>query len=236
MCAGCGWPKREILEEAHGSRYSIHPGATKMYLDLREIYWWNDRGPQFTSHFWRSFQSGLGTRCRSPIGWFEVGEFSLLGPEVVYEATEKVQLIRDRLKTAHSRQKSYADNRKRDFEFEVGDWAYLKISPMKGVMRSGKKGKLSPRYVGPYEILKRVGKVAYELKLPIEMALVHQVFHIYMLKKCIGDPVSILPLEGLGVNENLSYEEVPVEGATWEAEADMKSRYPHLFPPTPSHS
>jgi len=192
-----------------------------------------------------------------------VGEFALLGPEVVYEATEKVRLIRYRLKMAHSRQKFYADNRKKDLEFEVGDWVYLKISPMKGVMRFGKKGKLRPRYVGPYEILKRVEKVAYELKLPIELAPVHPVFHISMLKKCIGDPVSILPLEGLGVNENLSYEEVPVkildhqvkklrnkevasvkvlwrnhlvEGATWEAEADMKSRYPHLFPPTPSQS
>ncbi|WMV18474.1 hypothetical protein MTR67_011859 [Solanum verrucosum] len=101
------------------------------------------------------------------------GEFTLLGPEVVYEATDKVLLIRDRLKMAHSRQKSYADDKKRDLEFEVGDWVYLKISPMKGVMRFAKKGKLSPRYVGPYEILKRV--------------------------------------KGLGVNENLSYEEVPVE-------------------------
>ncbi|WMV41603.1 hypothetical protein MTR67_034988 [Solanum verrucosum] len=164
---------------------------------------------------------------------------------------------------AHSRQRSYADNRKRDLECEVGDWVYLKISPMKGVMRFGRKGKLSPRYVGPYEILKRVGKVAYEFKLPIELAPIHSVFHISMLKKCIGDPVSILPLEGLGVNENLSDEEVSVEildhqlkklrnkevssvkvlwrnhlveGATWEHEADMKSRYPHLFSPTPSQS
>ncbi|WMV09170.1 hypothetical protein MTR67_002555, partial [Solanum verrucosum] len=155
-------------------------GIVKFHGTLLSII--SDRGVQFTSHFWRSFQSGLGT-----------------------------QLIRDRLKTAHSRQKSYADNRKRNLEFEVGDWVYLKISPMKGVMRFGKKGKLSPRYVGPYEILKRVGKVAYELKFPIEFAPVNPVFHISMLKKCIGDRVSILPLEGLGVNENLSYEEVPVE-------------------------
>ncbi|WMV24925.1 hypothetical protein MTR67_018310 [Solanum verrucosum] len=134
---------------------------------------------------------------------------------------------------------------------------------MKGVIRFGKKGKLNHRYVRPYEILKRVGKLAYELKLPIELAPVHLVFHISMLKKCIGDPVSILPLEGLGVNENLSYEVVPVEilyrqvkklrnkevasvkvlwrnhlveGATWEAEADINTRYPHIFPPTPSQS
>ncbi|WMV37726.1 hypothetical protein MTR67_031111 [Solanum verrucosum] len=164
---------------------------------------------------------------------------------------------------AHSRQKSYADNRKSDLEFEVGDWVYLKNSPMKGMIRFGKKGKLRPWYVGPYEILKRVGKVSYELKLPIELGPIHPVFHISMLKKCIGDRVSILLLECLGVNENLSYEEVLVEildrrvkklrnnevasvkdlwrnylveGATWEAEADMKSHYPHLFPPTPSQS
>ncbi|WMV54810.1 hypothetical protein MTR67_048195 [Solanum verrucosum] len=82
---------------------------------------------------------------------------------------------------------------------------------MKGVMRFGKKGKLSPPCVGPYQILKRVGKIAYELDLPNELAPVHSVFHVSMLKKCIGDPVSIIPLEGLGVDESLSYEEVPVE-------------------------
>ncbi|XP_069144433.1 uncharacterized protein [Solanum lycopersicum] len=127
---------------------------------------------------------------------------------------------------------------------------------MKGVVRLGKKGKLSPRYVGPYEFLERVINVTYELRLPSELALVYPVFHVFMLKKCIGDPESILPIEGLAVDENVSYEEVPVEildlqvkkyrfkevastkfvwrnnlveGATWEAEADMISRYPHLF-------
>ena len=83
---------------------------------------------------------------------------------------------------------------------------YLKISPMKKVMRFGKKGKLSPRYVGPYEVLQRVGKVAYELKWPSELSLVLPVFHVSMLKKCIGHPLSIIPIEGLGVDENLSYE------------------------------
>ena len=323
--------RTKIVTEAHGSRYSIHPGSTKMYHDLKQIYWWDgmkkdiadyvakcpncqqvkaehlkpggltqiievptwkweainmdfvvglprtrrqhdsiwvivdrltksahfipvkstyraedyarlyideivrwhgiplsiisDRGAQFTSHFWRSFQKSLGTqvklstafhpqtdgqaertiqtledmlracvidfrgnwddhlpliefsynnsyhssigmapfealygrRCRSPVGWFEVGESSILGPEIIHEALEKVRMIRDRLATAYSRQKSYADNRKRPLEFNVGDQVYLKISPMKGVMRFGRKGKLSPRYVGPYEILQRVG-------------------------------------------------------------------------------
>ena len=127
---------------------------------------------------------------------------------------------------------------------------------MKGVVRLGNKGKLIPFYVGPYEILQRVCKVAYGLNLPSELASVHPIFHVSMIKKCIGDPESILPIEGLSVKDNLSYEEVPVqildrkvkklrkkevvsvkvfwknhlvEGATWEVEADMKSRYAHLF-------
>ncbi|WMV45859.1 hypothetical protein MTR67_039244 [Solanum verrucosum] len=118
---------------------------------------WDDHLPLIEFSYNNSYHSSIamapfealyGRRCRSLVGWFEVSEFALLGPEVVYEATEKVQLIRDRLKTAHSQQKSYADNRNRDLEFEVGDWVYLKISPMEGVMRFGKKGKLSPWYLG----------------------------------------------------------------------------------------
>ena len=117
-------------------------------------------------------------------------------------------MIRDRLAIAYSRQKSYADNRKRPLEFHVGDQVYLNILPMKWVMRFCRKGKLSPRYVGPYEILQRVGKVAYELEFPAELASVHPVFHVSMLNKCLGDPLSILPVEGFGVGEDLSYEEV----------------------------
>ena len=107
---------------------------------------------------------------------------------------------------AYCRKKFYADNRKMDLEFELGDWIYLKILPMKGVMKFGTNRKHILRYVGPYDILKRVGSVAYELKFPKELAMIHPVFHVSMLKKCIGDPVSILPLKGLGVKEDLSYE------------------------------
>ncbi|WMV37238.1 hypothetical protein MTR67_030623 [Solanum verrucosum] len=145
----------------------------------------------------------------------------------------------------------------RELEFQVDDWVFLKVSPMKGLMRFGKKEKLSPRYVGPYRILKRIGKVAYELELPADLATMHPVFHISLLKKCVGDPASIVPLESVAVKDRLSYEDVPVEildrqvrrlrnkevasvkvlwrsqsveGATWEAEAAMKSKYPNLFP------
>ena len=99
---------------------------------------------------------------------------------------------------AYSRQKSYADNRRNDLEFEEGDKVYLKISPMKGVVRFGKKGKLIPRYVGPYVVLQRVYKVAYELKHPNEFGSVHLIFHVSKFKKYIVDPESIIPIEGLG--------------------------------------
>ncbi|WMV23759.1 hypothetical protein MTR67_017144 [Solanum verrucosum] len=141
------------------------------------------------------YEALYGRRCRSLVGWFEVGEAALIGPDSVHDAMKKVQLIKDKLKTAQGLQKSYADVRKRDLEFQIDNWVFLKVSPMKGVMRFGKKGKLSPRYVGPYKILKRVGKVAYELELQVELAAVHPVFHISMLKKCVGDPASIVPLK-----------------------------------------
>src|SRR5688572_29753850 len=172
---------------------------------------------------------------------------------------EKVKCIRGRMKEAQDRQKSYQDNRRRDLEFEVGDLVYLKVSPMKGVLRFGKKGKLSPRYIGPYKILKRVGNVAYEIELPNDLAKVHPVFHVSMLRKFIGDVDTIVTLEDVSIEDDLTYEEVPVEildrqvkklrnkevasvkvlwrnqkveSATWEAEEDMKKRYPYLFSST----
>ena len=105
---------------------------------------------------------------------------------------------RERLKLGYSLQKYYAKNRMRDLEFKVGDWVYLKISPMKGLIRFLKKGKLSPRYLVPYEIFKWIGKVVYRLDFPNELTSIYLVFHVSMLKKCIGDPVLILPLKGLG--------------------------------------
>ena len=135
----------------------------------------------------------------------------MIRPDLVFYAMEKVQLIIDRLKTAQICLKYYVDVRRRELEFQVDDWVFLKVSPMKGVMRFGKKGKISPRYVGPYKILKRVGKVAYELELPAELPAVHPVFHISFLKKCVSDSASIVPLESLVVKDSFSYKEVPVE-------------------------
>ena len=95
--------------------------------------------------------------------------------------------------------------------FEIGDLIYLKISPMKGVKRFDKKEKLSPRYVGPFKVLRHFGKVAYELELPSDLASVHPVFHVSLLKKCIGDPIVVVPIQSIEVQNNLSYEEIPVK-------------------------
>ncbi|XP_059302264.1 uncharacterized protein LOC132054236 [Lycium ferocissimum] len=149
-------------------------------------------------------------RCRSPIGLFYFGENQLVGPDLIQQAVDKVQVIREKLLTAQSRQKSYANNRRRKLEFEIGDWVFLKVSSMKGVMRFGKKGKLNPRYIRPYKIIRTVGTVAYELELPSELESVNLVFHVSMLCKCIGDPSKVVPMDDIQVIEQLSYEEVPV--------------------------
>ena len=111
----------------------------------------------------------------------------MLGPELVRQTTEKVALIRERILAAQSRQKSYADKRRRPLEFQVGDLVMLKVSPMKGVQRFGRRGKLAPRYIGPFQILERIGAVSYRLDLPASMSSIHSVFHISMLKKHLHD-------------------------------------------------
>lgn len=227
---------------------------------------WDDHLPLIEFAYNNSYHSSIqmapyealyGRKCRSPIGWFDVGETKLIGPDVIQQAVDKVKLIQERLLAAQSRQKSYADNRRRDLEFQIGDWVFLKVSPMRGVMRFGRKGKLSPRYIGPYQIVRRIGKVAYELDLPSDLEAVHPVFHVSMLRKCIGDPSRVFPVDDIQVTEELSYEEKPVaildrqvrrlrtkdvasvkvlwqnnnrEEMTWEAEDEMKNKYPYLFP------
>ncbi|XP_070039725.1 uncharacterized protein [Nicotiana tomentosiformis] len=156
------------------------------------------------------FEALYGRICRCPIGGFEIGEAKLIGPLLVHLAMEKVKIIKDQLETSQSHQKSYSDVRRRDLQFKKDDWVFLKVSPMVGIMRFGKKWKLSPRYIGPYRIIQRIGRVAYKLKLPPGMSLVHPVFHVSMLKKVVGDSSLIMPVETIEINEELTYEEIPV--------------------------
>ncbi|WMV40930.1 hypothetical protein MTR67_034315, partial [Solanum verrucosum] len=162
------------------------------------------------------YEARYGGRCKSPIGWFEVGEAGLIGPDLVHQAMEKVKVIQERLKTLQSHQKSYTDVRRRDLELGVNDWVYLNASPMKGVMRFGKKGKLSPRYIGPYRISKMTGNVAYELELPQELAAVHPVFHISILKSILDRQVRKLRTKEIA-SVKVLWRNQFVEEATWEA-------------------
>ncbi|GKA46031.1 putative reverse transcriptase domain-containing protein [Tanacetum coccineum] len=149
------------------------------------------------------FEELYGRKCRSPVLWAEIGESSLIRPELVQETTDKVVLIKENFKTARDRQKSYADNRRKPLEFDVGDRVLLKVSSWKGVVRFRKKGKLAPRYVGPFEILERIGPVAYRLGLPEELSGVHDTFHVSNLKKCLADANLHVPLDEIKIDKTL---------------------------------
>ncbi|GKB72275.1 putative reverse transcriptase domain-containing protein [Tanacetum coccineum] len=184
----------------------------------------------------------------------EIGEGQLIGPELVQETTEKISQIKDKLKTARDRQKSYANKRRKPLEFSVGDYVLLKVPPWKGVVRFGKKGKLAPRFIEPFEIIEKVCPVAYRLDLPEELNGVHDTFHVSNLKKCLADPTLKVPLDEIQVDAKLNFVEKPVEilerefkklkcsriaiikvrwnskrgpEFTWEREDQMKLKYPH---------
>ncbi|KAI3707162.1 hypothetical protein L6452_25431 [Arctium lappa] len=202
------------------------------------------------------YEALYGRKCRTPLCWNEVGEKQLAGPEIVQQTTDKINQIRERLKIAQDRQKSYADKRQKPIEFQVGDKVMLKISPWKGVVRFRKRGKLSPRYIGPYKIIKRVGEVAYKLELPEELQGIHNTFHVSNLRKCLADESTEVTLKDVKVDNTLSYIEEPEAivdrkvrklrnkeitlvkvqwrhhrgpEATWEPEKEMRVKHPHLF-------
>nr|GEV42324.1 putative reverse transcriptase domain-containing protein [Tanacetum cinerariifolium] len=348
-----------IMDESHKSKYSVNPGADKMYYDLRDMYWWpgikkdiamdfvmklprtsnghdtiwvivdrltkpsyflpmcedykidrlarlylheivarysvsisiiSNRNSRFTSRFWQTMQEALGTRgswevylslleflynnsyhssvrcapfealydrkCRSLIMWVEVRERKLIGPDQVQETTKKILQIKDRLKAARDRQKHYADKRRKTLEFSVGDYVLLKVSPWNGVVRFGNKGKLAPRFVGPFEITERIDHVAYRLRLLEELNGVHDTFHVSNLKKCLADPTLQIPFDEIQVDAKLNFMEESMEilkrefkklkrsrsvivkvrwnskrglEFTWEHEEQMRLKYPHLF-------
>ncbi|GKF18379.1 putative reverse transcriptase domain-containing protein [Tanacetum coccineum] len=156
------------------------------------------------------FEALYGQKCRSPVCWAEVGEVQLTGPELVQETTEQIIQIKQRMQAASDRQKSYADLKRKPMEFQVGDKVMLKVSPWKGVVRFGKRGKLNPGYVRPFKVLERFGDVAYKLELPEELSKVHNTFHVSNLKKCYADEPLAVSLDGLHFDEKLQFVEEPV--------------------------
>ncbi|GJX44416.1 putative reverse transcriptase domain-containing protein [Tanacetum coccineum] len=232
-----------------------------------------DRDPRFASNFWRSLQKALRTSLDMSTAYHPQtngkSERTIqtlddmlracvidFGNEIVQETTEKVIQIKQRIQAAHDRQKSYADLKCKPMEFQVGDRVMLKVSPWKGVVRFGKRGKLNPRYVAPFKVLEKVRSVAYKIELPQELSRVHNTFHVSNLKKCYSNEPLAVPLEGLHVDDKLCFVEEPVEimdrevkrlkqshilivkvrwnsrrgpEFTWEREDQFQKKYPHLF-------
>ncbi|GJZ75803.1 putative reverse transcriptase domain-containing protein, partial [Tanacetum coccineum] len=209
----------------------------------------DDRDGRFTSNLWKSFQKAL-------VKHLPLAEFSYNNS---YQASIKAapyEALYVRKCRSPDRQKSYADQKRKPMEFKVGDRVMLKFLPWKGVVQFGKRGKLNPRYVGPFRVLAKVGKVAYRLELPQELSRVHHTFHVSNLKKCYADEPLVMPLEGIHVDDKLQFVEEPVEimereikrlkrsriplvkvrwnsrrgpEFTWEREDSFKKKYPHLF-------
>ncbi|GKB55893.1 putative reverse transcriptase domain, ribonuclease H-like domain, aspartic peptidase domain protein [Tanacetum coccineum] len=172
------------------------------------------------------FEELYGRKCRSPICWAEVGVVQLTGPEIIHETTKKIVQIRQRLQAARDRQRSYANVRRKPLEFQVGDHVMLKVSSQKGVIRFRKRGKLNPRYIRPFKILKRAGPVAYKLELPEELSSIHSTFYVSNLNKCLCDESLVIPMKELRLDDKLNFVEEPIEIMDREVKQLRQSRIP----------
>nr|GEW37689.1 putative reverse transcriptase domain-containing protein [Tanacetum cinerariifolium] len=150
-------------------------------------------------------------KCQSPFCWAEVRDAHLTGPELIHETTEKIVQIKQRIQAARDRQKSYADVRRKPLEFQVGEQVMLKVSPWKGVVRFGKRGKLNPRYIRPFKVLAKVGTISYRLELPEQLSRVHSTFHVSNLKKCLSDEPLTLSLDEIHIDDKFRFVEELVE-------------------------
>jgi len=246
----------QILEDMLRCCVLEFQGSWERYLPLVEFAYNNSYQ---TSLKMAPYEALYGRKCRTPLYWTELKENQIYGVDLIKETEEKVKIIRDCLKAASDRQKSYADLKRKDIEFQVGDKVFLKVTPWKKVLRFGRKGKLSPRFVGPfgpYEVIEKVGPVAYRLALPPELEKIHDVFHVSMLRRYRSDPSHVVSPTEIELQPDMTYEEEPikilarevkqlrnknvalvkvlwqrhgVEEATWESEETMRNQYPHLF-------
>jgi hypothetical protein len=153
----------------------------------------------------------FGHRCQTPLFWNEDGEWKVFGPDIVQEAEKQVRMVRENLRVAQSRQKSYVDHRRRELILEAGDFVYLKVSPMRGLRHFKVRGKLAPRFIGPFKILEKRCEVAYQLELLPQLSDVHDVLHVSQLKKCLLVPEEQIRMEDLDAKEDLSYQEYPIK-------------------------
>ncbi|WVZ58248.1 hypothetical protein U9M48_008534 [Paspalum notatum var. saurae] len=202
------------------------------------------------------FEALSGRRCRTPLFWNQIREKQVFGLGIIEDAEQQLRIVRENLRVAQSRQKSYANVRRRELAFQVDDYVYWKVSPMSRIRRVNMKGKLAPRYIGPFKVLEKKGEVAYHLEIPPNLSGVHDVFHVTQLKKCLRVLEEQAPLEALNVHDDMTYTEhlVKILGtservtrnkkikmcrvqwshhteaeATWEREDELKEAYPDLF-------
>jgi len=230
-----------------------HRGIWDSHLPLIEFTYNNS---YHSSIGMAPFEALYGRRCRTPLCWFESGERVVLGPEIVQQTTEKVRMIQEKMKASQSRQKSYHDKRRKDLEFQEGDHVFLRVTPMTVVGRALKSKKLTPRFIGPYQISERIGTVAYRVGLPPHLSNLHDVFHVSQLRKYVPDPSHVIQSDDVQVRDNLTVETLPVriddqkvktlrgkeiplvrvvwdgatgESLTWELESKMLESYPELF-------
>src|ERR1041385_1476895 len=202
------------------------------------------------------FEVLYGRKCRTPLNWSETGERTLIGPDNLQHAEDQVRVIREHLKAAQSRQQSNYDHKHKEMVYQPGKYAYLRVTPMRGTHRFGIKGKLAPRYIGPFRILSRRGPVAYRLELPPNLSQVHDVFHVSQLRRCFKDPIREVEHDMIELQQDLTYREHPSrildqserrtrnktvkflkvqwsnhseDEATWEREDRLRDEYPDLF-------
>ncbi|KAD3640641.1 hypothetical protein E3N88_29864 [Mikania micrantha] len=202
------------------------------------------------------YEALYGRRCRTPVCWGDVNQREIGNLDVVRSVSEDLKRIKAHMKGQQDRQKSYVEKWSKPIEFQVGDYVLLKVSPWKGVIQFQKRGKLSPRYIGPFKILARVGNVAYRLEHPEELSGIHPTFHVSHLRKCLADETTYVPLQDVEIDDKLNYVEEPISildrkekrlrnktvqfvkiqwkhrkgsESTWETEDEMRKHYPLLF-------
>ena len=243
----------QIMEDMLRSCVIDYEGSWDRHIPLVEFVYNNS----FQSSIGMApYEALYGRKCRTPLCWTELSEKKVIGHDLIQETEEKVKMIRERLKVANDRQKSYDDMKRKDIRYEIGEKVFLKVSPWKKVMRFGKNGKLSPRFIGPYEVIEKVGPVAYRLALPPELEKIHSVFYVSMLRRYRSDPSHVVSSETIELRPDLTYEEESVEilarevkelrskkiplvkvlwrnhkteEATWESEETMRQQYPKLY-------
>ena len=193
----------QVLEEMLRSCVINNEGSWDRHMPLVEFVYNNSFQ---LSIGMAPYEALYGRKCRTPLCWKKLSEKKIIGLDLIQETEEKVKMIRERLKVATDRQKSYADSKRKDSRYKIDEKVFLKVSPWKKVMRFGKNDKLSPRFIGSYGVIEKVGPVAYQLALPPELENIHNVFHLSMIKRYRSDPSHVVSLETIELRPDLTYE------------------------------